>query len=90
MSSTIWVSGCILTIPVQRDDRVLIRANSVPGRWSDIRWPEANEIKDVAFIRVRIESASAKVREGGPGDAQKVRRPDDAVLYASVSRERMT
>lgn len=42
----------------------------VPGRWDEVRWPPESDIKDVGFIRVRIESASAKIREGGPNDAK--------------------
>lgn len=40
----------------------------VPGRWADARPPSANELKATSVIAVAIESASAKVRSGGPHD----------------------
>lgn len=40
----------------------------VPGRWADAREPNETELRATAVIRVPIESASAKVRSGPPGD----------------------
>lgn len=40
----------------------------LPGRWDDSRPPNAKELKATAVARVTIESASAKVRTGGPKD----------------------
>ncbi len=40
----------------------------VPGRWDDARVPSFNENKATKIVRVPIETASAKVRTGAPGD----------------------
>jgi hypothetical protein len=40
----------------------------LPGRWADVRPPNENEFKATSVVAVDIESASAKTREGMPGD----------------------
>jgi nitroimidazol reductase NimA-like FMN-containing flavoprotein (pyridoxamine 5'-phosphate oxidase superfamily) len=40
----------------------------VPGRWDHIRWPSAKELKATKVLALPIDEASAKVREGAPGD----------------------
>ena len=40
----------------------------IPGRWQDARHPNALELKQTTIVAVPIESASAKVRTGPPGD----------------------
>lgn len=40
----------------------------IPGRWQDARQPNAQELKATSVIAVDIESASAKIRSGPPGD----------------------
>lgn len=45
-----------------------ISEHLLPGRWEDARQPNAQELKATAVVRMRIESASAKVRPGGPSD----------------------
>lgn len=52
-------------------DRVLagLKALSdkvLPGRWDDARQPTANELKATTLIGIQMESASAKIRSGGP------------------------
>ena len=44
----------------------------VPGRYEEARLPSITETKDVGFVKMRIESASAKIRVGGPGDQPAV------------------
>jgi nitroimidazol reductase NimA-like FMN-containing flavoprotein (pyridoxamine 5'-phosphate oxidase superfamily) len=39
-----------------------------PGRWADVRWPNPQELKATAVVRVPIDEASAKIRKGGPLD----------------------
>ena len=46
-----------------------------PGRWDDARQPADRELAATAVVRVRIESASAKIRTGGP-----VEEPEDESL----------
>jgi len=40
----------------------------MPGRWDDARQPNKQELKATTIISIPIESASAKVRVGPPGD----------------------
>jgi nitroimidazol reductase NimA-like FMN-containing flavoprotein (pyridoxamine 5'-phosphate oxidase superfamily) len=40
----------------------------IPGRWHDARPPNALELKQTTIVAVSIESASAKLRTGPPGD----------------------
>lgn len=40
----------------------------IPGRWEEIRQPNAKEMKATMVISFIIEEASAKVRTGGPND----------------------
>lgn len=42
-----------------------------PGRWDDIRKPNATEWKGTMVIAFDIEEASAKVRTGGPKDDEE-------------------
>jgi nitroimidazol reductase NimA-like FMN-containing flavoprotein (pyridoxamine 5'-phosphate oxidase superfamily) len=47
----------------------LITDNMLPGRWDKSRIPPSTaELKSTAILRIRIESASAKVRTGGPSE----------------------
>ena len=39
-----------------------------PGRWAEARQPNAKELKVTTIIALEIESASAKIRQGAPGD----------------------
>lgn len=52
---------------------------TVPGRYEEARLPSETETKDVGFIKLRIESASAKIRTGGPGDLPSVSSSANAV-----------
>ena len=39
-----------------------------PGRWAEARPPTERELRGVAVARIALDEASAKVREGPPGD----------------------
>ncbi|UCC53698.1 MAG: pyridoxamine 5'-phosphate oxidase family protein, partial [Anaerolineaceae bacterium] len=43
----------------------------LPGRWDDARSPNAKELKATSVVAISIESASAKVRSGAPGDDEE-------------------
>ncbi len=43
----------------------------VPGRWGDARLPTEKELRAVGVLRLPLEEASAKVREGGPLDDEE-------------------
>ncbi len=40
----------------------------VPGRWADARRPDDSEIKGTTILKVSLEEASAKIRNGPPTD----------------------
>lgn len=42
-----------------------------PGRWEDVRQPNAGEWKATMVIALNIEEASAKIRVGGPKDDEE-------------------
>ena len=42
-----------------------------PGRWDDVRQPNAGEWKATMVLSFKIEEASAKVRVGGPKDDEE-------------------
>jgi nitroimidazol reductase NimA-like FMN-containing flavoprotein (pyridoxamine 5'-phosphate oxidase superfamily) len=59
--------------PIEGDDERLRALETfterlIPGRWKDARPPNAVELKQTTIVAVAIESASAKVRGGPPGD----------------------
>ena len=43
----------------------------LPGRWADSRPPNKKELKATAVVAVPIDTASAKVRTGPPGDDEE-------------------
>ena len=49
-----------------------ITEHNLPGRWSEVRHPTSQELKATVVLAVEIETASAKVRDGGVvhGDAE--------------------
>ncbi len=55
-----------------RDEKILalkaIAENVIPGRWEDSRKPNEKELSVTSVIRIIIDDASAKVREGDPID----------------------
>jgi uncharacterized protein len=46
----------------------LLVEHIVPGRWSDARRPNRNELDATLIVRFSLEECSAKVRTGGPVD----------------------
>lgn len=49
----------------------LISENILKGRWDEVRGPNEKEMKATSVLRLDIESASAKVRTGPPGDDEE-------------------
>ncbi len=43
----------------------------IPGRWGDARLPTARELKATTVLRLPLDEASAKVRNGGPLDDEE-------------------
>lgn len=54
-----------------------ISDKTMPGRWDDARRPNEKELAATAVVKLKIESASAKIRTGDPMD-------DDADLELQV------
>lgn len=46
----------------------VISEQILPGRWTEIRQPNAKELKATSVLAMQIEEASAKIRTGPPGD----------------------
>lgn len=68
--------GRILSEPQEKNDALFALTERImPGRWNDSRLPTENELKATTIIELPIESATAKIRTGGP--------KDDAEDYAS-------
>jgi hypothetical protein len=43
----------------------------LPGRWAEVRPPTPLELKATSILRVPLEEASAKLREGPPADDEQ-------------------
>ncbi|UII23135.1 pyridoxamine 5'-phosphate oxidase family protein [Fulvivirga ligni] len=60
---------------VAEEDKIraleVISDQVINGRWSEVRPPSAKELKATSVLAIDIEQASAKIREGGPGDDQE-------------------
>ncbi len=53
----------------------IISDKLLPGRWEDARLPNAQELKATLVVRLEIETASSKIRSGGPKE-----EPEDVTL----------
>jgi nitroimidazol reductase NimA-like FMN-containing flavoprotein (pyridoxamine 5'-phosphate oxidase superfamily) len=42
----------------------------IPGRWDDVRQPNDKELKATSIVSIPIDLASAKIRQGPPGDEE--------------------
>jgi uncharacterized protein len=54
------------------DDKVaalrVLTEHVAPGRWAEVRWPTPTELRATTVLRLPLDAAVAKVREGGVGD----------------------
>ena len=62
-----------------------------PGRWNDIRQPNAKEWKATMVLSFKIEEASAKVRTGGPKDDEEDYASDTwaGILPLKITRQEL-
>lgn len=68
-SAIIYGSATEITEPEEKDKALkCITENILKGRWDECRAPSKKELDITAVLRVEIESASAKIRNGGPVD----------------------
>jgi nitroimidazol reductase NimA-like FMN-containing flavoprotein (pyridoxamine 5'-phosphate oxidase superfamily) len=58
--------------PVAAEDKLAaleaLTERLLPGRWQDARRPTAQELKATSILRLPLDEASAKIREGGAED----------------------
>ncbi len=71
-SAIIFGSGIL----IENDEEKLLALKAisdrlVPHRWEDCRQPNTKELNVTSVIRIEIEEASAKIREGMPIDDQE-------------------
>jgi len=43
----------------------------IPGRWEEVRTPNAKELKATKVLEISLDEASAKIRTGGPVDEKE-------------------
>ena len=49
----------------------IITEHIMPGRWNDVRKPNAKELNTTTVLSLNINEASAKIREGAPKDDEE-------------------
>ncbi|KAB5596444.1 hypothetical protein CTheo_81 [Ceratobasidium theobromae] len=77
------VHGVILPVPSDEEKsdafRLLVE-QLAPGRWDNSRQPNEEELQGTGVLRVKVETASAKIRTGPPKDDKKASaQPRDLV-----------
>lgn len=60
-------------LPVDEPDEKLVVLEAfteklLPGRWAEARPPTPKELKATSVLRLSLDEASAKIRDGGPDD----------------------
>jgi len=60
-------------VPVDEADEKLVALEAfteklLPGRWAEARPPTRKELKATSVLRLPVDEASAKIRDGGPDD----------------------
>lgn len=60
-------------VPVEEPEEKLVALEAfteklLPGRWAEARQPTRKELKATSVLRMPLDEASAKIREGGPED----------------------
>jgi len=70
-SASVFGSGREISNASDRMSALRVISDKVmPGRWEDARLPNTQEMKATCVAAVKIQTASAKVRDGGPVDDQ--------------------
>lgn len=71
-SAVVFGTGEPVTDPAEKLAALeAITEHIMPGRWADARRPTQKELAATEVVSVTIESASAKVRTGPPGDNEE-------------------
>ncbi len=68
-SAVVFGKGQLVEAESEKNDALAMFTDKlVPGRWDDARKPTSQELKATLVVSIPIDSASAKVRTGGPVD----------------------
>lgn len=71
-SAVLFGKGRLIEEPNEKMEALRIFTEKlIPGRWDDARQPTSNEAKATKIVSVPIDTASAKVRTGPPGDEEE-------------------
>jgi hypothetical protein len=68
---SVVVLGVATPVTRQAEKRAALEALTerlLPGRWADARPPTPRELRATGVLRLPLDEASAKIREGGPED----------------------
>ena len=76
-------------VPVEDPDEKLVALEAfteklLPGRWAEVRPPSRKELNATSVLRMPLDEASAKIRDGGPGHLPLVVRALDPVPDRSL------
>lgn len=68
-SAVIFGTGRVLEEPTEKLEALrCLTERVIPGRWEHVRAPTEKEMKATSIVAIEIEQASAKLRQGPPGD----------------------
>jgi len=71
-SAVLFGAGQLVTSEAERLEAMRLVAEQVlAGRWSEVRLPNAKELRATKIIKVEIVHGSAKIRTGGPMDEEE-------------------
>jgi uncharacterized protein len=68
---SVVVLGTAVPVDEADEKRVALEAFTeklLPGRWAEARPPTRKELKATSVLRLPVDEASAKIRDGGPDD----------------------
>lgn len=68
-SVVVFGRGKVLEDPAEKLEALrCLTERVIPGRWDEVRPPNSKELKATSIVGIEIEQASAKIRQGPPGD----------------------
>lgn len=70
-AAVLFGRGRLLEDHEKMDALEVISEAILPGRWADARQPNEKELRATSVVSMQIESASAKIRRGPPGDEEE-------------------
>lgn len=80
-SAMVFGTARLVTDPEEKADALRrFVENLFPGRWDSLRPMTGQEVKATSILRMEIDEATAKVRNGPPGDANEA----DVPVWAGV------